>query len=197
MSPNREMEILRTDIKDVILYSYKLHKYFNFGDLLGYKKILEKDKKLIQKVTQELFKLGALATEIVPKTSSGETEENNLEGDEDSSQGTLTTKSKLSNSETSRFSSINNWKGGDGTPNDNLEFEKRNILTDKGNFIIHISLKTMNAALLYECMRLNIPELGLIASSTLKKARGFFRKNVSYLLLEFIELPFLGITNLN
>jgi HrpA-like RNA helicase len=72
MDLGREMEILRTDIKDVLLYSYKLSRYFSFGDLLGVKEIQTKDPKKIQKVTNELFKLGALTTRQITLSEANE-----------------------------------------------------------------------------------------------------------------------------
>lgn len=168
--PQREMEILRTDIKDVILYTHKLKKYFQFRDILGNNLINKKDPKLAMKVTRELFKLGALRK--VQKIINDEITENAIV--DNSSQGTMDTKSRAT-SVTGELQSLKNPDGGN-----EIMYRDEIELTKKGNFMIHISLKTMNAALLWECMRLNISELGLIASSTLKKSRGFFRKNVFF-----------------
>ena len=114
----KEAEILRTDISDVILNSYKLIEYFKLDDLLYSEKL---DKKKMIKVTQELLRLGALENQ-------------------------------------------------DGN----------NVVTNKGNFLIQMNLKLRVASLLYETLRMNIPELGILAASALKMARGFFKHKVSY-----------------
>ena len=57
MEVNKEAEILRTDISDLILYGYKLRDFFEINNLMYYQEL---SKQKVTKITQELINLNTL-----------------------------------------------------------------------------------------------------------------------------------------
>lgn len=52
-------------------------------------------------------------------------------------------------------------------------------LTNKGKFMVQMNLKGLTAAFLFECLRLDAKELGIIAATALHNMKGVFRNNVN------------------